>query len=172
MYRSMIPAMPVPNLTSSVLTWNPPIPQLAPIPSDSDDEPEDHPDDDDPEELDEESSFGGHNPVATQRSSYPHFPTPPCMSHRPSTFSTPLPVTLTQPLTDSPRSSLRCNATHPKLASLTALPQNAILSSLNCGNPKATTSVAVSDKAQQKLKSKCVSPLAAPTNATTELSVK
>src|SRR3569833_1454753 len=130
---------------------------------------------------------GSPKPPPAPRSSNPQRPTPPAASQparflhwltsshskRPqpsSTFSTPTPVTRTHPRTLRPFRSFRCRAMHPRLASLTALPQNASRSSLSMGRPRATTSVAVSDSAQQNERSRWVRFFAALTRATTALS--
>ena len=57
------------------------------------------------------------------------------------------------------------SAMHPKLASETALPQKARRSSLSRGRPRATTSVAVSERAQQKERSRWVRFFAALTRS-------
>lgn len=66
-----------------------------------------------------------------------------------TTDSTPAPVTRTQPRTDSSRRSRRCSAIDPSDESETALPQNAMFKCVRFGQPRARTSVAVSDRAQQ-----------------------
>ena len=63
--------------------------------------------------------------------------------------STPMPVTLTQPRTESSFSSSRCKPMERRELSDTALPQNERLSLRRWGQPRASTSVAVSERAQQ-----------------------
>lgn len=66
-----------------------------------------------------------------------------------TTASTPTPVTLTQPRTDSSLSSRRCSPMDRSEESETAEPQNESLSDWRRGQPRLRTSVAVSDSAQQ-----------------------
>ncbi len=92
---------------------------------------------------------------------------PPCSSHRPrflhwltsktsrtvqpsTTASTPVPVTRTQPRTDNSRSSSRWRPIDRKDESDTAEPQKANRRCRSCGQPRERTSVAVSERAQQK----------------------
>lgn len=96
-----------------------------------------------------------------------HFSTPPLSIHlarflhwltsktsrlwQPSTTaSTPTPVTRTHPRTESSRSSSRCRPIALSDESDTADPQNDSFKMDRCGQPSERTSVAVSDKAQQK----------------------
>lgn len=102
-----------------------------------------------------------------------HFSTPPLSIHlarflhwltsktsrlwQPSTTaSTPTPVTRTHPRTESSRSSSRCRPIALSDESDTADPQNDSFRTDRCGQPSERTSVAVSDKAQQK---DCVSEI-------------
>lgn len=66
-----------------------------------------------------------------------------------TTASTPVPVTRTQPRTERWRSSRRCSEMHRRDVSDTAEPQKARLRWVSIGRPRARTSVAVSDSAQQ-----------------------
>lgn len=70
--------------------------------------------------------------------------------HPSTTASTPTPVTLTQPLTLKLRSSRRCRDMQRREVSETAEPQKARLRCVREGRPRARTSVAVSERAQQK----------------------
>jgi len=93
--------------------------------------------------------------------------TPPASIHRPrflhwltskrsrslqpsTTASTPVPVTRTQPRTERFRSSRRCRDIQRREVSETAEPQKARLRCVSEGRPRARTSVAVSERAQQK----------------------
>jgi hypothetical protein len=69
--------------------------------------------------------------------------------HPSTTASTPVPVTRTQPRTERWRSSRRCSEMHRRDASDTAEPQKARFRCVSIGRPRARTSVAVSDNAQQ-----------------------
>ena len=69
--------------------------------------------------------------------------------HPSTTASTPTPVTRTQPLTESSRSSRRWRLMLRSEESETALPQNDRFRCVSCGQPSARTSVAVSERAQQ-----------------------
>ena len=97
----------------------------------------------------------------------PYLPTPPpsnqpprlrhwltsnlCSRMQPSTmFSTPWPVTRTQPRTDKERSSSKCRPTERREESETAEPQKERLSEVRRGQPREMTSVLVSERAQQK----------------------
>ena len=92
--------------------------------------------------------------------------TPPASIHRPrflhwltsrtsrslqpsTTASTPVPVTRTHPRTDRLRSSSRCREMQRSEVSETAEPQKARLRWVRLGRPRARTSVAVSERAQQ-----------------------
>ena len=66
-----------------------------------------------------------------------------------TTASTPTPVTLTQPLTDSSRRSRRWRPIARRDESDTADPQNESLRETRLWQPRERTSVAVSDNAQQ-----------------------
>lgn len=70
--------------------------------------------------------------------------------HPSTTASTPVPVTRTQPRTDRLRSSRRWRLMQRRDVSETAEPQNARLRCVSEGRPRARTSVAVSERAQQK----------------------
>lgn len=65
-------------------------------------------------------------------------------------FSTPWPVTRTQPRTESERSSSRCRPTERREESETAEPQKPRLRVVRSGQPSEMTSVEVSERAQQK----------------------
>jgi hypothetical protein len=67
-----------------------------------------------------------------------------------TTASTPMPVTRTQPRTESSRSSRRWRPIERREESETAEPQNDSLREVRWGQPRARTSVAVSERAQQK----------------------
>ena len=92
--------------------------------------------------------------------------TPPASSHLPkflhwltsktsrslqpsTTASTPVPVTRTQPRTERFRSSSKCSDMQRSEVSETAEPQKARLRCVRLGRPRARTSVAVSESAQQ-----------------------
>jgi hypothetical protein len=61
-----------------------------------------------------------------------------------------VPVTRTQPRTESCFNSSKCNEMHRREESETAEPQKARLRCVSDGRPRARTSVAVSERAQQK----------------------
>lgn len=70
---------------------------------------------------------------------------------QPSTIaSTPTPVTRTQPRTESSLSSRRWSPIERREESETAEPQNERRREVRSGQPKERTSVAVSERAQQK----------------------
>lgn len=71
------------------------------------------------------------------------------MEHPSTTDSTPVPVTRTQPRTDNMRRLSRCNPIERKEGSETAEPQKERFRCVSCGQPRAMTSVAVSERAQQ-----------------------
>lgn len=70
--------------------------------------------------------------------------------HPSTTDSTPMPVTRTHPRTESSSRSRRCNPIERRERSETANPQNDKFRCVSCGQPRANTSVAVSERAQQK----------------------
>jgi hypothetical protein len=70
-------------------------------------------------------------------------------SHPSTTASTPTPVTLTQPRTLRARNSRRCRPMTRREESETADPQNAKFRCCSEGHPRASTSVAMSLRAQQ-----------------------
>jgi hypothetical protein len=67
-----------------------------------------------------------------------------------STASTPTPVTRTHPLTLSSFRDNRCRPIERREGSETAEPQKERFRWVRCGQPRARTSVAVSERAQQK----------------------
>jgi hypothetical protein len=69
--------------------------------------------------------------------------------HPSTTASTPVPVTRTQPRTERLRNSRRCSDMLRSDPSETAEPQKARLRCVREGRPRARTSVAVSERAQQ-----------------------
>jgi hypothetical protein len=69
--------------------------------------------------------------------------------HPSTTASTPVPVTRTQPRTERLRNSRRCSDMLRSDESETAEPQKARLRCVREGRPRARTSVAVSERAQQ-----------------------
>lgn len=91
-------------------------------------------------------------PFMSQRDRFLHCDTSKsCRSEQPSRMaSTPVPVTRTHPRTDRYWSSSRCSEMERSDESDTADPQNARLRCVSDGQPRATTSVAVSESAQQK----------------------
>ncbi len=70
--------------------------------------------------------------------------------HPSTTDSTPVPVTRTQPRTDSCLRANRCKPMLRSEGSETAEPQKDKFKCVRPGHPRARTSVAVSDRAQQK----------------------
>lgn len=91
-------------------------------------------------------------PRSSHGTRFLHWLTSKCSSRRqPSeTASTPTPVTRTHPRTESRRSSSRCSEMDRRDESDTAEPQKARLRCVSEGQPSARTSVAVSERAQQK----------------------
>ena len=91
-------------------------------------------------------------PASSQRCRFLHWLTSNASSlWQPSAMaSTPTPVTRTQPRTERARSSSRCRPMLRNDESETAEPQKERLSLCRLGQPRARTSVAVSERAQQK----------------------
>ena len=109
-----------------------------------------------------------HFPPATLMNfTRPHLSIPPPSNHRPklrhwltsnfvsrtqpsTMLSTPVPVTRTQPRTDSSCRSSRCRPMERRDWSDTALPQKERFKCVSEGQPRERTSVEVSERAQQK----------------------
>lgn len=96
-------------------------------------------------------SYSMWRPCSSQGDKFLHWLTSNTSSslHPSMTDSTPFPVTRTHPRTDSSRNSIKCKPIQRNEGSETAEPQKDRFNDLNWGQPRARTSVAVSERAQQ-----------------------